>query len=289
VKILITGAAGQLGSALALAAPPGVEMRAVDHATLDIGDVRAVDALIDDFAPDVIVNAAAYTAVDKAESESGRAHHINCDGPTLLAKAAARIAGCRLIHISTDYVFDGESETPYLPGDATGPCNVYGKSKLAGEHGVLTALGARALVLRTSWVYGPRGRNFLLSMLKLMHTRDVQVVADQLGSPTSTRSLAEIIWAFAATPAANGVFHWSDSGIASWYDFAVAISEEARARCLLPEVRAVTPITTEQYPTPARRPRYSLLDSRSTVAALGIRPLHWRVRLQEVLGEIAHA
>jgi dTDP-4-dehydrorhamnose reductase len=287
MKVLITGANGQLGSELRRQAPEFVEVMAPDHAALDVGDERAVDALVQQFAPRVILNAAAYTAVDKAEAEPDQARRVNADGPALLARAAARLPDCRLIHVSTDYVFDGEASTPYLPGDATAPRGVYGETKLAGERGVLEALGSRALVVRTSWVYGPRGKNFPATMLRLMRSGDVRVVADQQGCPTSTVSLAEVIWEFALNAGSSGVFHWSDAGVTNWYDFAVAISEEARARGLLTEVHAVTPISTEEYPTPAKRPRFSALDSRATVAALGIPQLHWRVRLQEVLGELA--
>lgn len=287
MKVLITGSAGQLGHQLTRTRPEGIEVMATTRATLDLGDAGAVQDCVTGFAPDVILNAAAYTAVDQAESEPALAQRVNADGPALLAQAAARLSGCRLIHVSTDYVFDGEAATPYLPGDATGPRSVYGESKLAGERRVLETLGTRALVLRTAWVYGAQGRNFLSTMLRLMRTTDVRVVDDQIGSPTATASLAQVMWAFTLNSGSSGIFHWSDAGTASWYDFAVAISEEAREHDLLPQVRAVTPISTAKYPTAARRPRYSVLDCRATVAALGITQLHWRVRLREVLDEVA--
>jgi dTDP-4-dehydrorhamnose reductase len=290
MRVLITGAGGQVGRELVRAAPPQAEVRALDRNDLDIGDAVAVRAAVADFAPTVIINAAGYTAVDKAEQEHDLALRVNAEGPRLLAQAARGLHGCRLVHISTDYVFDGTSAHPYRPGDAPHPLGVYGRTKLEGEDAVLGALGPRAVVLRTSWVYGAHGRNFLHTMLRLMRERGaVRVVADQIGTPTSTPALAEALWQFAKRPGLAGVYHWTDAGVASWYDFAVAIAEEAAAIGLLPPGIEVTPIATEDYPTPARRPACSVLDTRATVTALALEPRHWRQRLREELSRLRAA
>jgi dTDP-4-dehydrorhamnose reductase len=290
MRVLITGAGGQVGRELLRAAPPQAEVRALDRNDLDIGDASAVREVVGEFAPAVIINAAGYTAVDKAEQEHEVALRVNAEGPRLLAQAARGLNGCRLVHISTDYVFDGDSARAYRPGDAPHPLSVYGRTKLEGEDAVLAALGPRAVVLRTSWVYGAHGRNFLHTMLRLMRERGaVRVVADQIGTPTSTPALAEVLWQFAKRPGLAGVHHWTDAGVASWYDFAVAIAEEAAAIGLLPPGIEVTPIATEDYPTPARRPACSVLDKRATIAALALEPRHWRQRLREELARLRAA
>jgi dTDP-4-dehydrorhamnose reductase len=289
MRVLITGAGGQVGRELVRAAPPQAEVRALDRSDLDIGDAAAVRAAVAEFAPAVILNVAAYTAVDKAEQEHDLALRVNAEGPRLLAQAARGLNGCRLVHVSTDYVFDGTSARAYQPGDAPHPVSVYGRTKLEGEQAVLAELGARAVVLRTSWVYGAHGRNFMHTMLRLMRERGaVRVVADQIGTPTSTPALAQALWQFAKRPGLAGVHHWTDAGVASWYDFAVAIAEEAAALGLLPPGIEVTPIATEDFPTPARRPACSVLDKRATITALALEPRHWRQRLREVLEELRH-
>ena len=289
MRVLITGAGGQVGRELLRATPPQAEVRALDRADLDIGDAAAVRTAVAEFGPTVIINAAGYTGVDKAEQEHDLALRVNAEGPRLLAQAARGLTGCRLVHISSDYVFDGNSARAYRPGDAPHPLSVYGRSKLEGEQAVLAALGARAVVLRTSWVYGAHGRNFLHTMLRLMRERGaVRVVADQIGTPTATPPLAEALWQFAKRPGLAGVHHWTDAGVASWYDFAVAIAEEAVPLGLLPAGIEVTPIATEDYPTPARRPACSVLDKRATTVALALEPRHWRARLREVMTELSH-
>lgn len=288
MKVLVSGAGGQVGRQMLAAVPDGIEARGVDRGALDIADPVAVAELLRAFAPDVIVNCAAYTAVDRAEQEHEAAWRANAAGPQVLAEAL-RGSQARLVHISTDYVFDGRSVRAYRPDDATAPLGEYGRSKLAGEQAVISLLGARALVLRTAWVYGAHGRNFLHTMLRLMRERGaVRVVGDQIGTPTSTPALAEALWACVMRQAASGIHHWSDAGVASWYDFAVAIAEEGAALGLLPAGIEVTPIATEDYPTPAARPAFSLLDKRSAATALGLQPRHWRQRLREVMGELPH-
>ena len=284
MKVLITGAGGQLGRALQATVPAGVDPVALDRAALDIGDAAAVMARVRDLAPALVINAAAYTAVDKAESDVAAAHRINAEAPGHLAAAASAV-GARFIHVSTDFVFDGTSGTPYRPDHPTAPLGVYGATKLAGERAVRSAQ-PDALIVRTAWVYGDAGHNFVRTMLRLMAERDeVRVVADQIGTPSYATGLARALWALDAA-GATGIHHWTDSGAASWYDFAVAIQEEALAIGLLTRAVPVIPIATSDYPTPARRPSYSVLDKSAAVALVGACAPHWRVHLREMLGVI---
>ncbi len=285
MKVLITGAGGQVARALLASVPTGIVAEGLSRPQLDIADERAVADCLQRVRPDVVVNAAAYTAVDRAETEPDLAKRGNTDGPRHLAMAAHGI-GARLIHLSTDFVFDGKSSVPYAPTVPTNPLSTYGRTKRAGEEAVLQALPDNSVVLRTAWVYAAKGSNFLLTMLRIMGAKGaVRVVADQIGTPTSANSVAAAIWKIAQQPAVKGIHHWTDAGVASWYDFAVAIAEEAAQRGLLPATVEVTPITTEEYPTPAHRPRYSVLDKRSLLA-FGLAPTHWRRNLRAVLGEI---
>lgn len=281
MKALITGANGQLGRALAACAPAGVELSALTSAQLDIGDQAAVDAAFNDHAPAIVINAAAYTKVDAAEEMSELADRVNHLGVANLAQAAQR-SGVRLVHISTDFVFDGMASRPYRADAPTAPLNVYGATKLAGE----TAAGCDALIVRTSWLYSAYGNNFVATMLRLMRERQVlRVLDDQIGTPTSARSLADAIWKLAATDHI-GVMHYSDSGVASWYDFAVAVMEDAVSTGLLDKSLDIIPIPSSAYPTPAKRPHYSVLDKSETIEALGYAPPHWRTSLRDVLEAI---
>ncbi len=279
-RALVTGMGGQLSRELVATAPTGVEVRALDAAELDIADRDAVLRAVRANSPDIIVNAAAYTAVDLAEKEADAADRVNHLAVGHLAEAAGDCGG-RLVHVSTDYVFDGRSPIAYEPHHPTSPASVYGRTKRDGEIAALRS--ADALVVRTAWVYAPHGRNFVATMLRLMHERDeVRVVADQVGTPTSATGLARALWSLAAAGAA-GVHHWTDAGVASWYDFAVAIREEAAALGAEKIGRAtVTPIRTEDYPTPARRPAMSILSKESTWALIGP-ARHWREELRSVL------
>ena len=289
MNVLIAGASGQVGRALLATVPGGFRASAPSRAELDIGDAQAVAKCVRRHSPDLLINAAAYTAVDKAEAESGLAYRVNAEGPAHLADACREI-GARLIQISTDFVFDGTSSVPYSPGAAPHPLNTYGASKLAGEQAVLRALRERAVVLRTAWVYSARGSNFLVTMLRLMRNAgSVNVVADQVGTPTAAGSVATAIWAIAMRTDLHGIHHWTDAGVASRYDFAVAIAEEATGLGQLPPGTVVRPISTAEYPTVARRPSYSVLDLSSLTAALGLVPEHWRVALRTVLCEMGHA
>jgi dTDP-4-dehydrorhamnose reductase len=213
VKVLITGASGHVGAALVRSSPAVIDLRALSRAELNIADEAEVNAAVAAFRPDLIINAAAYAAVDTAESEPDTAHAINAAGPRHLARAAYSIPGCRMLHISTDYVFDGEASKPYSPGDTTNPRSVYGCTKLLGENEVLAVLGSRAVVLRTGWVYAARGKNCLLRMLRLMREHDaVRVVSHRVGTPTSADSIARALWALARRPDTSGV-HWTDAPV----------------------------------------------------------------------------
>lgn len=277
MKVLVTGAGGQLGRALLANAPNGCEVVGCDSASFNISDGDAVKATIASLAPDCIINAAAYTAVDKAESDRDRAFAVNRDGVANLANSRAK-----LIHISTDFVFDGTASSPYPSNAATNPLGIYGASKLTGEQ----AAGPDALIVRTAWVYASQGANFVHTMLRLMRERDeLRVVADQIGTPTWAISLANAVWAL-TDKQATGIYHHTDSGVASWYDFAVAIMEEALAIGLLEREVTVTPIATTDFPTPAKRPAYSVLDKSATTALLGHPAPHWRVNLRKMLAEV---
>lgn len=281
MKLLITGAGGQLGQALQGVVPGDVDVLAASSVDLDIGDGGAVAAYLAAAKPDLVINAAAYTAVDKAESDVDAAFRINGDAVGFLARAAAA-TGARFVHVSTDFVFDGEAGRPYAPDAPTSPLGVYGASKLRGEQ----EAGEAALIVRTAWVYGSRGNNFVRTMLRLMADRDeLRVVADQIGTPTWATSLAEGVWKLALA-GARGVFHYTDSGVASWYDFALAIQEEALAIGLLDRAIPVVPIPTSAYPTPARRPHYSVLDKTTTSALIGAPAPHWRANLRRMLAEV---
>jgi dTDP-4-dehydrorhamnose reductase len=287
MRVLITGVGGQVGRGLLSTTPPEITVLSTSHKDLDISDADAVHAYVRAQLPAVIINAAAHTAVDRAESEAELARRINGDGPRHLA-AAAREVGARLIHLSTDFVFDGTASSPYRPDAATNPLSVYGRTKLAGEQAVLEMLSDQAVIVRTAWVYAAEGSNFLRTMLRIMNDKgSVRVVADQVGTPTAASALAETLWAIVRKPEIHGIHHWTDAGVASWYDFAVAIAEEGAQLGLVRDNVVVTPIATTDYPTPARRPAYSVLDKTSLVS-IGFTPVHWRKRLRGVLAEMKH-
>lgn len=282
MKVLVTGACGQLGRALVQRPPAGVAVIAVGSRDLDVTERAAVLAFLDRERPALILNAAAYTAVDRAEREPERAMEVN-DGGVANLLAGAEAIGARVAHVSTDFVFDGSSSRPYAPEDAPAPLGVYGASKLAGER----RLRPQDLCVRTAWVYAAEGANFVRTMLRLMAEREeIGVVADQIGSPTSATNLAGALWSL-GLGGNSGTFHYTGSGVASWYDFAVAIRDEGGALGLLPATAArVKPIATADYPTPAKRPAFSVLDTRETAKALGEAAPHWRHSLITVLEQI---
>lgn len=281
---MVTGKGGQLARALVATAPPGVQVIALSHGELDITDAAQVARMMASLAPDVLINAAAYTAVDRAEHDAERAFAVNAQGPATLAAAAAR-TGARFVQISTDYVFDGTSTVRRRSNDPVRPCNVYGASKAAGEAAVRMAL-PDALIVRTAWLYGAAGTNFVATMLRLLAERDeVGVVADQFGSPTHARSLARVLWRLVGRDV-RGIWHATDAGAASWYDFAVAIAEEARGAGLLAHAAAIRPIATADYPTAAPRPLFSILDPEDLWGAVDLPPPHWRHELRAMLAEV---
>lgn len=281
MRVLLTGGSGQLGKALLTCVPEGWQVEAPDRSRLDLSNAASIHAAIEAIEPELVINAGAYTAVDKAESEPELARAINADAPRIMADALAELGRGRLLQVSTDFVFDGSATQPYQPHDARKLLSVYGQTKADGEDGA----GADAIILRTSWVYAAGGQNFVRTMLRLMREREeVRVVADQIGTPTWATRLADAIWALTIQDR-TGIWHYTDSGTASWYEFAVAIAEEALALGLLERPVQVIPITTEEYPTPARRPAYSVLDCSATYAALGSEVPHWRENLRKMLEE----
>ena len=278
MKVLITGAGGQLGGALQRTAPAHAQITAIDVADVDLTDAAMLRAKLAQVAPDLILNAAAYTAVDKAEGDEDLARAINADAVAVMAVSAAK-----LVHVSTDFVFDGQSSRAYRTDDARAPISAYGRTKAAGEDN----LRDTDLLIRTAWVYEAGGANFVRTMIRLMNEREeLGVVADQIGAPTWATGLARTIWGL-VDKGASGTFHHSDSGVASWYDFAVAIAEEAHALDLIARIPAIRPIATSDYPTPASRPAFSLLDCSATRAALGQEAVHWRTNLRLMLKEEA--
>lgn len=280
MKVLITGANGQLGGALQRTAPPHAEINAIDVDDVDFADEAMLTARLAVEAPDVLINAAAYTAVDKAEEDAELAQAVNADAVAIMAKAMEEQGG-KLVHVSTDFVFDGQSSHAYRPDDPRAPISAYGRTKAAGED----HLRATDILVRTAWVYEAGGANFVRTMIRLMNERDeLGVVADQIGSPTWATGLAETLWGLIENEA-SGTFHHSDAGVASWYDFAVAIAEEAHKAGLLDRMPRIKPITTADYPTPAARPAFSLLDCRATRELLGDKPIHWREHLRLMLEE----
>ena len=298
MKVLLTGAAGQLGRALIDKMPPGVELLASSRhggdglVALDLADSKACQQVVAEHRPDWVLNAGAYTAVDKAEAEPGLAHAVNGSAPRAFAEAIQTHGG-RLLQLSTDFVFNGKQGSPYRVDQSRDPLGVYGASKASGEEAVEELLGAsgQGVVLRTSWVMGPVGKNFALTMLRLHREREqLGVVADQVGCPSSTLNLAMACWTV-ITSSREGmelppVLHWCDGGVASWYDVSVAVGELALDLGLLEHAATVNPISSADYPTPATRPGYSLLDCQASRQVLQLEAQHWRSALRDVLKSI---
>jgi dTDP-4-dehydrorhamnose reductase len=273
---LVTGAGGQLGSHLVRLLPDSV---ALSRSELDITDASAVRHVIDEHQPEVVLNAAAYTAVDAAETDEDRADAINHVGPANLAGALAERGDGRLVHVSTDYVFAGDSSAPYEVDDPTGPTGAYGRTKLAGERAVLSTLPDRGYVVRTAWVYGGPGPNFVDTMLRLEKEREtLDVVADQIGSPTYVRDLAAALIELARSSAPAGVYHYTNAGQASWFDLAQAVFELAGA-----DPYRVRPTDTASFPRPAKRPAWSVLSARRWVDAGLTPPRPWREALADAV------
>lgn len=288
MKILLAGINGQLGQELHPILTTLGDVTWVDRETLDLSQPEMIRQVMAEVKPDLIVNACAYTAVDKAESEPDLAMAVNGTGVGILAAEAHKL-GARLIHVSTDYVFDGCQSHPYQETDPTNPIGVYGKSKLAGEEAI-QQVGGDYIIVRTAWVYGVGGvGNFVKTMLRLGSSRDeLRVVMDQVGSPTWTKDLAEAIACMIQNSPESGIYHYTNSGVCSWYDFAIAIFEEAAALGFPLQVQRVVPITTAEYPTPAKRPAYSVLSHRKISAVMGTHPPHWRRSLRLMLKDYQH-
>ncbi len=290
-RILLTGITGQVGQELQKTLVPFGEVISMGRDRVDFSQPDAVQQVMETVKPAIVINAAAYTAVDKAESEPDLAKLVNAVSPGVLAKAAKSIdAG--LIHISTDYVFDGTQSSPYLETDATNPLGVYGATKLAGEAAVRAACD-RHFIIRTAWVYGAKGKgNFVKTMLRLGAEREeLRVVTDQIGAPTWAHDLAVAIAQLVPQLSADtaGTYHYTNSGVCSWYDFAVAIFEEAERLGFPLKIQRVVPITTPEYPTPARRPAFSVLSLKKVSALLGTHPPYWRHSLRKMLTELRAA
>ncbi len=284
IKVLVTGA-GQLAWELARTCPSNVALIALSRSELDISDEAQVASCIEKHRPNAVINAAAYTAVDKAEQERDIASAVNEKGPEYLAKYCQQ-AGAYFLHVSTDFVFDGSASKPYSPDSPKSPLGVYGETKSSGEDAIAAQMDKHWAIIRTAWVYSSHGNNFVKTMLRLMAEKPaLGVVGDQVGTPTWAKGLAEACWA-ALAQKLEGVYHWTDSGVASWYDFAVAIQHAGVSLGLLDGEIPINSIATEDYPTPAKRPSYSVLDKQKILDALPVKTVHWQDQLRSMMAEL---
>jgi dTDP-4-dehydrorhamnose reductase len=290
IKVMLTGKDGQLGKALLEKIPAGIEVISLGRQDLDLSNKESCHNAVLEYRPDWVLNAGAYTAVDRAESEPDLAMAVNAVAPEAFAQALGEVGG-RLLQVSTDFVFNGTQAHPYHPDQPVDPISVYGATKAEGERLVQKALPATSYcILRTSWVYGPVGNNFCLTMLRLHRLKSAQnetlnVVADQIGCPTSAWNLACACWS-AINHGTSGIHHFCDAGAASWYDFAIAIGDAGVAAGIIDQSAKVLPITSSEYPTPAKRPGYSLLDCTATRIALELEANHWQKELSKVISKI---
>lgn len=288
MNVLVTGAGGQLGTALQACAPADINCIAVDRLALDISDEAAVKRKLNEAQIAVVINAAAYTDVERAEREPDQATRINATACATLARACAT-HGARMIHVSTDFVFDGRKSTPYSPADRPNPLSVYGRSKLQGEREVTSILGDQACVIRTSWLHSAHGANFVTKVLARMQTGEpVRVVTDEMGSPTAAYTLARAAWA-GMRSTASGIHHWSDAGAISRFEFAHAIAREAFSIGLLSRMPRLEPARVADFKSAAQRPAYSVLDARDTQTAFGIETIHWCDGLKLTLSKLAES
>jgi dTDP-4-dehydrorhamnose reductase len=286
MKVVITGKGGQLAWELEQIAPQGLEVISFGRKELDVSNESQVLEFIAKIKPDVLINAAAYTAVDKAEEDIDAAYAVNELGTKYLATACKSI-NARLLHVSTDFVFDGKSTTPYQTYSNPNPINVYGATKLAGEIALQEILPESSVIVRTAWVYSVNGNNFVKSMLRLMQDKpQLGIIYDQVGSPTWAKGLAQWLWAVVDKPEVTGCYHWTDAGVASWYDFAIAIQELGIEKGLLKKVIPILPIPSSAYPTPAKRPAFSVIDKKTAEAKSGLNTVHWRKQLSSMMDDL---
>ncbi|MCZ8223251.1 MAG: dTDP-4-dehydrorhamnose reductase [Microcystis sp. LE19-84.1B] len=286
-KVLLIGAKGQVGQELQVTLQSLGEVISIGREELDLTNSEKISQLIREIHPDYLVNAAAYTAVDKAETEPDLAYYINAIAPKIMAESAEKIQA-KFLHISTDYVFDGRKNTPYLETDLTNPLGVYGQSKLRGEEEIKT-VNSQAIILRTAWVYGSYGKsNFVKTMLRLGKEREeLKVVVDQVGSPTWAKDIATAITQLLINvDNPTGIYNFTNSGVASWFDLTKAIFEEAKISGISLKIQRVIPITTAEYPTPAVRPAYSVLSGQKISQQLGYIPPYWRDSLKAMLNQL---
>ena len=292
--ILLTGCLGQLGSTIQLhwsasQLAASHELLAVDIDQLDLTDAEDVTAYLNQLKPAVIINAAAYTNVDGAETDEELAYAVNAEAVSCLVSWCAANP-CRLIQVSTDFVFDGAQREPYKPDAAPAPLSVYGASKLAGENEILERLPQAGIIVRTSWLYSEFGGNFVKTMLRIMaDKRELKVVNDQIGSPTSAHTLTQFLFELIQSETSSGMYHWTDGGEISWFDFAEAIYVQGKLAGLLANDVTIFPIPSAEYPTPATRPYYSVLDRSSSLALTGSEPQGWQSALQYVISSLAQS
>ncbi len=278
MKVIIIGKSGQLANELITELPEAVDVLSLGRNDVDITSYYDLSTRVQQFKPNVMINASAYTAVDKAESDIDAAYALNATAVEIMAKVAKE-NNCRFLHVSTDFVFDGESNQAYDVFSQTNPTSVYGASKLAGELAIKETYPENSAIVRTSWVYSTFGNNFVKTMLRLMKEKEqIGVVGDQIGCPTSAKGLAQFLWLLVSNDNIKQVYHWSDAGVASWYDFAVAIQELGLKHGLLDKNIPISAIASSAYPTPAKRPKFSLLNS--SKSALISEPIHWREQLE---------
>lgn len=287
-RVLVFGALGQVGKALHHTAPEGATVIGHDLPETDICQRDSVARAIDESRPNLIINCAAFTKVDDAETRPDEALAANGVAPGVLAELA-RESGVRFFHLSTDYVFDGRAHTPYLPDDSTGPLSVYGATKLEGERRVL-AEAPDSVIVRTAWVHTGGGVNFINTAVRLLSAgTPMRVVDDQVGTPTRAAHLATALWHIAGRTEMRGIFHFTDAGVASWYDVAMAVGETLEKHGRLGNGAVVTPAVTAQFPRPARRPQFSVLNKHASWAAIGYFPPHWREGVIASTVELLHA
>ena len=292
-NLLLTGSQGQLGSTFLLLFKnsPLTQRFNLYHADIndfDLTDKEATLSALSSYSPSIILNCGAYTAVDEAEDNPKLAEQINGESVGLMSNWCAENS-CRLIHLSTDFVFDGSKTTPYSPNDKTNPLGVYGQTKLRGERHILESLPHNGVIIRTSWLYSEFGSNFVRTMLNLMHKEvEINVVDDQIGSPTSTYSLSKVLMRLIEREDVSGVYHWSDGGSISWHDFADQIKNSAFNQGILKRKLRLRPIPTYEYPTKAQRPKYSVLDRSAIVEQLNIDKTEWKSELDKVISNIAN-